>query len=155
MSATSTEPEPVDAVKDLLEKQASSAWTNADPVIEYTFETPFSERGPGQGQPAELYIWQPVDASIDKLSADGAYLDENHTVEIQIWTLDESDCLEYQRDVIQIFGEYLDSQQDVSEFITLPPTASHDYRSDKIPRKTSHFLSTVELSPRKLSEAGL
>jgi len=151
---TSKESEPVDAVKDLLEKQDSNVWTNADPVIEYVFEVPFSEKGPGDGQPAELFVWQPVDSDISKLTAEGRYLDEDHNVEVQIWTLTESETMEYARDVIQIFGDFLDNQQNVSEFITLPPTSTRDLRSDKLPRKTSHYLATVEISPRKLSEAG-
>jgi len=154
MSVTSSESEPVDAVKDLLEQQDSSNWTNQAPVIEYVHKVPFSEKGPGDGQPAELFVWQPVDSDISKLTADGRHLDEDHNVEVQIWTLTESETVEYQRDVIQIFGDYLDSQQDTTEFITLPPTSTRDLRSDKLPRKTSHYLATVEISPRKLSEAG-
>jgi len=155
MSVTSSESEPVDAVKDLLEQQDSSNWTNQAPVIEYVHEVPFSEKGPGDGQPAELFVWQPVDSDISKLTAEGRYLDEDHNVEVQIWTLTESETMEYARDVIQIFGDFLDTQKNVSEFITLPPTSTRDLRSDKLPRKTSHYLATVEISPRKLSEAGL
>ncbi len=155
MSATSTESESVDAIKDLLEKQSSSAWTNSDPSIFYNWETAFSEKGPADDQPAELYVWQPVDTSIEKLSADGTYLDEDHTVEVQIWTLEEQTTQVYMRDVIQIFGEYLDRQQDVSEFIGIEPTAARDLRSDSVRRRTSHYIATAELSPRKLSEAGL
>ncbi len=155
MSATTDETEPVDAIKDLLEKQDSTAWTNQDPVIEYTFETPFAERGPGDGQPPELYVWQPVDANLEKLTADGRYLDETPTVEVQIWTLQEDECLEYQRDVIQIFGEYLDTQQGVTPYITFEPSSARDYRSDHLPRKTNHYLSTVEIDARRLSTTGL
>ena len=155
MSATSSESEPVDAVKDLLENQDSSAWRNADPDIYYAYEIPFQERGPGDGQPAHLYVWQPVDANLEKLTADGRYLDEDHSIEVQVWDLIEDNVMQYARDVVQIFGEYLDNQQDVSEFITLPPTAYRDLRSDNLPRKTSHYLARLEISPRKLSEAGL
>lgn len=150
MSITSTESEPVDAVKDLLDGQPSSAWTNADPVVEYIHEVPFSEKGPGQGQPAEVFVWQPIDSDISKLSADGRYLDEDHAVEVQVWTLTESETMQYARDVVQIFSKYMDNQQNVTEFITMEPTAARDLRSDALPRQTSHYLATVEISPRKL-----
>ena len=155
MSApTSTESEAVDAVKDLLEQQDSSVWTNADPEIFYNWEVSFQEKGPADDQPAELYVWQPVDTDITKLTADGRYLDENHNVEVQIWTLDDTTTQQYMRDVIQVFGDYLDTQQDTTEFITVPPTAARDLRSDAVARATSHYLATVEISPRKLSLAG-
>jgi len=150
MSATSTKSEAVDAVKDLLEQQDSTAWTNADPTIYYNWEAAFSEKGPADDQPAELYVWQPVDTGIDKLTADGRFLDEDHSVEVQIWTLDDATTDQYMRDVIQIFSKYLDSQQDTTEFITLPPTNARDLRSDAVARATSHYLATVEISPRKL-----
>ena len=154
MSATSSAPEAVDAVKDLLEEQPDTVWTADPPEINYAFDVPFNERGPGQDQPAELYLWQPVDTDLEKLTADGEFLDEGHSVQVQIFSLTEAETLQYQRDVIEVFGDYLDSQQDTTEFLTLPPTAARDHRSDKLPRRTSHYLATVEITPRKLSLAG-
>jgi len=154
MSVTSSEENPVDAVKDLLEGQPSSSWTNADPTIEYHWDVPYSEKGPADDQPAELYVWSPVDSTLEQLSASGDFLDEGHSVEVQIWSLSDPETADYMRDVIQIFGDYLDDNTDTTEFITLPPTSARDLRSDKIPQKTSHYIAQVEIEPRKLTSAG-
>jgi len=154
MSVSPTSTEPVETVQEILDDYPDTAWTVNTPTVLFNWERAFSEKGPGQGQPPELYVWSPIDASLSQLTADGDYLEEDHTVEIQCWTLNESETWQLARDTIQIFGDYLDNQQGVSDFLTLPPTASTDLRADKQARRTEHYVATVEVSPRKLSNAG-
>jgi len=154
MSVSPTSTEPVETVQEILDDYPTTAWTNDTPTVLFNWDRAFSEKGPGQGQPPELFVWSPVDTSYDQLTADGDYIQEDHTVEIQCWTLKESETWQLARDVIQIFGDYLDNQQGVSDFLTMPPSASSDLRADKQARRTEHYVATVEVSPLKLSDAG-
>jgi len=154
MSVSPTSSEPVETVQEILSDYPDTAWSNETPNVFFNWEQSFSEKGPGQGQPPELFVWSPVDADITQLTADGQYLEEDHTVEVQCWTLNESKTWQLARDVIQIFGEYLDNQQGVSDFLTLPPTSSSDLRADKQARRTEHYVSLVEVAPLKLSDTG-
>ena len=153
---TSSESDPVDAVFDLLDQQPTEAWsTTDDPTVLYNWDRAFSEKGPGDDQPPELYVWSPIDGTIDQLTADGAYTNESHTVEVQVWALQQAVVATLMRDLIHIFGEYMDNQQTATEFITLPPSSVRDLRSDAVRRQTSHYLATVEVEPRKLEPTGV
>lgn len=151
---TSTDTDPVDTVIQLLKDAATfDLWSQPTPDIQHHDQIPISEKGPGDGQPAQVYVWQPTDSTIEQLTADGRFLDTDNTVEVQIWSLDRQEVTEYREDVVDIFGDYLDDQQGISEFLTLPPSASRDYRADKRARRTDHYIQTVEISPRALVNA--
>jgi len=154
MSVSPTSSEPVETVQEILAGQPDAKWTDKSPTVLFNWDRAFSEKGPGQGQPPELYVWSPIDASLSQLTADGDYLEEDHTVEVQCWSLSESATWQLARDTIQIFGDYLDNQQGVSDFLTLPPTASTDLRADKQARRTEHYVATIEISPLKLNSTG-
>jgi hypothetical protein len=144
-----TEVDPVDATIDILRTASGAAWTNGEPDVFHHDEIPFSEKGPGGGQNAQIYVWAPTDATLGELSAAGEYIDKTHVVEIQVWSLDR-DVTQYRRDILDIMGRVINNQQRNGEFITFSPTASRDYRADKAARQTDHYINTVQIDPRKL-----
>jgi len=157
MSIPSTNEEtPVEAIADLLEQATTSTWnTTQDPAVYKWWERSQSERGPGQGQPPELYVSSLTGAPIDRISADGALLQEEPTVEVWVYTLSESDTAQLARDVIQFMGEYMDDQEQNGPFVDVVPSNVEDFREQKLRQKTDHFVYQVEISLERLSNTGV
>jgi len=153
MSVSPTTAKPVEATKEILSGYPDTAWTNDTPTVRFNWDIAFSDKGPGQGQPPEIYVWSPVDATLDKLTSDGTFLDENHTVEIQCWSLDPTESLQTARDVVQIFGDYLDTNQ-TNDFIEKRPESLSDVRAESQARRTEHYVSEVQINSRKLTDSG-
>ena len=152
MSATSSAVAPVDAIIDLLEGADSSDWTNADPSVFSWWDRNQQERGPGDGQPGHLYVWMPVSSTIDRLSADAQVLIEDSTVEIWVFTLDANETLEYARDVIFYLSDYMNDNEQDTVFHNLEPTGVEDLREQKLTERTDHYVYTVEMSLRKITD---
>jgi len=152
MSATSSATAPVDAIIDLLEGADSSDWTNADPNVFSWWDRTQQERGPGDGQPAELYVWMPVATNIDRLSADAEVLIEESTVEIWVFTLDELETQEYARDVIFYLSDYMNDNEQRTLFHNLEPSGVEDFREQKVSERTDHYVYTVEMRLRKITD---
>lgn len=152
---STTESEQVEAIVDLLMGASSSVWTLDDPTVWTWWDRSQSERGPGQGQPAELYAWAPGGFELSRVSADGDVLDETGAVEVWAYTLDEAATAQYARDVIQFISQYIDSNEQFSEFRDIQPSAVEDFREQKLRDITDHFVYNVEIQMQRLSETGL
>ena len=162
MSIPSTnEQPPVEAIQDLLQQADTSVWNTADPNVYKWWDRAQSERGPGQGQPPELYVSSLTGAPIERISADGALLQEEPTVEIWVYTLSQADgsgeeeCAQLARDVIQFMSEYMDNQEANGPFVDIVPSNVEDFREQKLRQKTDHFVYQVEISLERLSNTGV
>ena len=157
MSIPSTnEQPPVEAIQDLLQQADTSVWNTADdPNVYKWWDRAQSERGPGQGQPPELYVSSLTGAPIERISADGALLQEEPTVEIWVYTLSESDTAQLARDVIQFMSEYMDNQEANGPFVDIVPSNVEDFREQKLAQHTDHFVYQVEISLERLSNTGV
>ena len=147
---------PVEAITELLEgAEQFGVWNTADPNVYKWWDRSQSERGPGQGQPPELYVSSLTGAPIERISAEGALLQEEPTVEIWVYTLSESDTAQLARDVIQFMSEYMDNQEKQSPFVDIVPSNVEDFREQKLAQHTDHFVYQVEISLERLSNTGM
>lgn len=147
MSATSSATQAQETLKDLL--QEYSGWTNADPSVYFVQEVAQSERGPGDGQPAELYIWEPTSGPLNAFDAEYSHYDERRTVEIWIYTLEGgkigTENTEYQSDIVDFLGEYANDNASNTEWNRIRPRNVDDRRSELMARNTNHHISSVEV----------
>lgn len=152
---TTTATTPVEAIEALLENADSSVWRGDDPTVFTWWCRAQAERGPGQGQPPELYVSSLTGAPIDRLSADGALLQEEPTVEIWVYSLDESVTATLARDVIQYMSAFMDDQEQHLPYVDVMPSNVEDYREQKMTRHTGHFIYQVEVSMEQLNATGV
>lgn len=149
MSVTSAD-DAVDAVIDLLQNAAATDWTPATPTIKQWWDDSQSERGPGAGQAAILYVWSPTGSSLDRFSMDGTRFDRSDNIEIQVWSLDETETEQLRRDVVDILSQYLDDNETQTPYSDIQPTVSSDFREQNQARRTDHYVSSVEVETRDL-----
>lgn len=143
--STTTKDDPVDAIHDLLQNAGTSVWnTTQDPTVHRWHDRAEGERGPGDGQPPELYVWQPSGGPIERFTADGALLWEpGAPVEVWAFSLDESEVKTLTDDVINFIDDYLDDQEQNTPFVDIQPTSVEDFREQKPRRVTDHYVYRV------------
>jgi hypothetical protein len=149
MSVSSTEDNPVDAVTDLLQQTTDTDYTGTKPkVVERIFErTPQARHNESRDA---IYVWQPVDGELNRVSADGTLLHRIDSVEILIYVLeDEARAVQLQEDLIQFFGEYIDDNKQNTQFNDVQPTDLTDGRPENLPRDTGYHITGVTLQTRK------
>lgn len=149
MSATSSNVEAVETIVGLLENADSTNWQNSDPDRIDQFQE-FSEKGRQNYPDPALYIWSPVDADLQAFDAEYSHIDETRTVEIQVWTLDNTDTAQYHQDVIDFVAQYGNDNEENTTFHRIRPTSADDLRSEKVARQTDHYVATVQAQLRKL-----
>jgi len=150
MSISSTEQNPVDAITDLLQQTDDTNYTGTKPeVVERIFErTPQARHNESRDA---IYVWQPVDGEIDRVTADGTLLLREDTVEILIYVLeDEARAVQLQQDLIQFFSDYIDDNKADTQFNHVQPTDLTDGRPENLPRDTGYHITgiTLELNKR-------
>ena len=145
----------VTAIVDLLDAADASEWTPATPTVERYWDVAQSEKGPGADQPGELYVWSPTTSSLEQFSMDGARFDRTDSIEVQVWTLDETEARQYQTDVTDILSSYLDDNRVETPYSTVEPTGLNDFREQKTTRQTDHYVMSVEVDARGLDPTGL
>jgi len=150
MSIT-TATQPVQAIIDLLENADSTEWTpTQDPVVKNYWNDSQSERGPGDGQPPILYVWSPTGPTLDRFSVDGDDFQRNDTVEVQAWSLVESETVGLQEDVIDILSQYLDDNETDTPYTDVAPVGAEDFREQTPARSTQHYVMSVEVETTDL-----
>jgi len=155
MSVTSDR-DHVEAVIDLLENAADTAWSSAEPpTIKRYWDDAQQERGPGAGQPPTIYVWSPTDTSLEQFSIDGDQFEQRDVVELLVYSLDSRETELVQSDVTRVLSEYLNDNKTRTPFATVEPVAESDFRSQKQRRLTDHYVQGVQVEPRGLSDTGL
>ena len=125
------------------------------PTVYKWWDKAQAERGPGQGQPPELYVWQPTSAPIERISADNVLLEETPSVEIYIYSLDDRLTAQYARDVIKFMSGYMSNKELGTKFADIVPTNVEDFREQKLRQVTNHFVYSVEVEITKLTDTGV
>lgn len=155
IKGSTTEVTPTEAIAELLSTADASVWSTTTPSVFEWWERSQSERGPGDGMPPELYVWQPTGASLERFSADGDLLVESPTVEIYVFTLSEADTRVLARDVIKYLSEFMSDNYQNSEYADIQPTAVEDFREQKMTAKTNHYVYTVECDIERETTTGV
>lgn len=154
MSTTSADHH-VQVIIDLLDAAASAEWTPpTDPVVKNYWDDTQSERGPGADQPAILYVWSPTGSTLDRFSIDDDEFDRGDTVEVQAWSLDETEVRQLQADVVDILSQYLDDNETETPYTDVAPVNTEDFREQTPARSTNHYVMAVEIETRDLQPTG-
>jgi hypothetical protein len=144
----------VQAIIDLLDAADDTEWTPTTPDVFRYWDRAQSEKGPGADQPAHLYVWSPTSSSLEQFSMDGTRFDRTDAIEIQIWSLDETEPRQLQDDVVAICSQYLDDNRVRTPYSTVEPTGVNDFREQKTARRTEHYVMSVEIDTRGLDATG-
>ncbi|QAS68862.1 SPP1 gp17-like tail completion protein [Haloferax tailed virus 1] len=151
--ATTSASHHVQAIIDLLEAAPDADWTPTQtPTVKRYWDDAQSERGPGADMPAILYVWSPTTSSLDRFSMDGDVFDQNDSIEVQAWSFDETEVEQLQGDIVQILSEYLDDNEVQTPYSDVAPTGTNDFREQTPARTTGHYIMSVEVETRGLSE---
>lgn len=145
----------VQDVINLLENADPAEWTPEPPNVHRYWDVAQSEKGPGADQPDEIYVWSPTSTDLEQFSIDGDKFDQTDGIEVQIWSLDDVAVRQLQSDVTEILSGYLDDNAVATPYSTVKPTAENDFREQKMAQSTDHYIMSVELDTRGLSETGL
>src|SRR6056297_690713 len=140
------------AIKDILEAEDTGSWTDSIPNIRFYRDDPPSEKGPGEGQPPVVYVWSPTSTDLPQFSSDGDLFDRQSSVEILVYSLDDTECEQVQNDVVQIISSYFADNTVRTEFNDIRPNNKNDYRSQKNAGRTDHFIMGVEATLRGLDD---
>lgn len=152
---TTQEEGAIEAIQDLLQEAESTVWSTEDPAVFKWHDRAQSERGPGQGMPPELYISQLTGNPRERISADGVLSLEEPTVEVWVYSLNESETRQLARDVISYLEEFTANQEENLPFVDVYPSNIEDYREQKLRQVTDHFIYEVEISMEALRDTGL
>jgi len=140
MSVSSSATDPVQTVIELLD--GYTGWSLDSPEVYNQNEISQQERT-SNPDPA-IYVWSPVDASIEQFSADNDSLLETRTIEASVWTLDNSDTFTYHREAVDFLQEYADDNYATVNFHHIQPNSVTDSRSEKIARQTDHYVMSIQ-----------
>jgi hypothetical protein len=141
----------VQVIIELLDAAGTTEWTPAtDPEVKNYWDDSQQERGPGADQPAILYVWSPTGSSLERFAMDGDRFDRSDSVEVQAWSLDESETEQLQGDVTDILSQYLDDNKTETPYTDVAPVNEEDFREQNPARKTDHYVMSVEAATRGL-----
>lgn len=130
-------------------------WGTTPPNVRSYWDDAQNEKGPGADQPAVIYVWSPVDSTLERFSIDDGELRENNTVEIQIWTLDEQEAVTLSNDIVEILSKYMADNKDRTPYAEVQPSGLSDFREQKNARMTNHYIMSVEIDTDGLITTGL
>jgi len=144
---------PVETVQEILAN--TGRWQNDPPDVQFYWESAQSERGNGADQPGDVYVWSPTGETHERFSLDNdaGLTDDTTDVEILVYSLDEFEVMEYAEDIAGVLEGYFDDNKDLTNFTTIEPVATRDYREQTNHRATDHYVAGVEVELRTLSPA--
>lgn len=131
----------VQTVIDILSKYSN--WSLPAPEI-YEHQEVAQKSKENNPDPA-VYVWSPVDGSLEQFSADNDVLNEFRTVEAQVWTLNSQNAETYHQEIIDLLQRYADDNYQNTNFHYIQPQSATDNRSEHITRMTDHFILSVQV----------
>jgi len=147
---------PVGTIREIL-AEIPVGWKNDPPNVQNYWDVAQQERTPGADQPARVYVWQPASESHDRFSLDtrpnNPQTDDTTTVECLIYSLDAQEVLDYADDLRNILQFYYDDNKDLTNFTTIEPVNTNDYREQNQKRQTDAYVMSVEIELRSIQPA--
>jgi len=142
---------PVNQVTKLLRQTDDSDYVGTKPaIIEDVWErTPQARLNESRDA---VYIWQPVDGEIERVTADGDLLFRENTVEVWVYVLeDKQRAVQLRKDILQFFADYIDDNKANTRFNDIQPVNDMDNRPGNLPRDSSHDVMglTLDLNKRQ------
>ena len=148
MSVTDN-PNPVDAVVEILEATDTAEWQNTKPKIFRADESTPQGRENETGD--AIYVRSVQSLQLERFSADPQEQTEDGTVEVLVYSLSERRSREHARDIVGFFRDLLNDNYDQTDFLTVEPTQITDNRAAKAVRQTDHFIFIVEITTHRLA----
>lgn len=146
MSVSTSSRDPVQAVVDILD--GYTTWTNTAPAV--FRQQDVSQKARENRSDPTIYVWSPVDGTLDQFDAEYSTYDETQVVECSIWVLDtagedsSTEVLQYRDDTIDILGDYANDNGQNIAFHHIRPTSTTDSRQEHITRRTDHLIMSVQ-----------
>jgi len=148
MSVTS-DPDPVNAIVDILNDETRKNWTNRKPSIIESLDESTPKARENEDSDA-IYVRGPG-LDIERHSAEGDLFREDGTVDILIYSLDKNRSTALKRDVIGFIKEYVNDNFSQTAHHNIEPVSTTDNRQATVARQTDHFVSLVEVSVERLA----
>ena len=139
-SLESPSDDPVQTVADILD--GYTGWSLTAPEV-YKLQELSQQQRENNPDPA-IYVWSPVDGSLDQFDAEYSNIDETRTVECQVWTLDGTNAETYHQEIINLLATFANDNYDRTNFHHIRPTSATDSRSDHIRQLTDHYILSVQ-----------
>lgn len=156
MSVSSSSTDIVQAIIDILD--GYTTWTHTKPAVYKQPEVPQSERE--SASEPRVYVWSPVDTSMEALGAKREKTIDRKTIECSAWILTDSDgsafdaSEDYKQDIIDILEDYSTDNYSNIEFHNIRPTSSTDSRQERIAQRTDHYVQSVQAEIEDLRDSG-
>ena len=151
----SVETDPVDIVVDLLRNIPAQLWTHGEPNVLYWWDRAQSERGPGDGQPAEFYVYRETTQDHERFSADADNVIEEGSITIYVYSLYEDETQQYLRDLIEVLEEYMSDNYRRINLHNLEGEESNDYRPEHITQNTDYYVESHTVGYRDYRSSGV
>lgn len=148
MSITS-DPDPVDAIVDILNATDTSQWTNTKPSIYRHDEVASKERENKQDD--AVYVRSLAAMELDRFSADNAEQTEDGQIQVLVYTLDANRSNQHARDIVEILQSLMNDNYTQTGFLSVEPTGLADNRAAKVTRQTRHYIYLVEAETHRLN----
>jgi len=152
MSVSTSTDDPVDMVKTILTDTADTDYTLAPPDIFAMWEVDSQQRL--KNPDPTVYVWSPTAAAINRFSADGDTLIDERTVECMVLTYSDSETHRYVEDIVDIMGDYIDDNADLTIQEDIEPSSIDDNRGDKLYGNSDHYIMTIEIETERLRASG-
>ena len=173
----STKTNPVDCIKDLLANapdelggygnaysysysESQAVWPEKDgeivaPEVYLMGDVSQQERENANG--ARLYVWSPTEPDSSPFDAEVSAYNDIHQVEIHIWTPvripGEQVHVDMGRSVFDFLALYSNDNERRTPFHRIRPlTPPNDLRHERQPRQGSHFVDTLTVEMRRLTD---
>lgn len=146
--------QPVATIREILAGIAAQQWRDTPPTVKNYWDDAQSERGPGADMAPIIYVWQPTGNTKERFSMDGTHTDDTVSVELLVYSLDETEPIRYAADAENILEFYFDDNKQRTDFTTVEPITQNDYRQQTPARQTGMFVVGLEIELRRLDDAG-
>ena len=138
----------------------STIWTLEKPEIYLQQEIAQADRGPGDGQPPEIYLFEPLSAELSSIDAKMSRFNERRTVIAVVYTLNSPDshgeeATQYENDIIQFISEYRIDNTDRTDFYEIRPSTVDSRLSEHITRTTDYHVTAVEIELQRQRTPGV
>jgi len=167
--------DPLDQIIDILEQAGEfGLWTiTEDSTFDYTFDITFggsdpiqptilkwwdrpqSERGPGQGQPPEIYLYRDTTQTTERFSVDADNVIETGSITLFVYSLSEEITHQYLQDAKRLLEEYMSDNYRGTNLHTIEPEESNDYRAEHLTQTTDHFVESYTVGYRDYRSSGM
>jgi len=146
--------QPVETIREIL-NEIPQFWHGEDPTVKNYWDDAQSERGPGADMPPIMYVWQPTGNTKERFSMDGTHTDDTVSVEVLVYSLDDTEPIRYANDAENILEFYFDDNSTRTDFTTVEPITQNDYRQQNPARQTDMFVVGLEIELRRLDDAAV